>query len=293
MAKFSPTDAAFAGFRFARQRPATLLIWSAYLMVVVAVALLALFDLGGDSMTNLVTASQTGSFDVAQFTKLSDDLLPASFFCLLLMVVFGAVLSTAILRVYCQPGAHPWGGLKFGGDELRLLGASVMVLAALFLADSLLGLVAGVAGTAGIPAAPILLLGFLLVLALQVRLSLATVVSMTEKRISLARSWLLTGKHFWSLLGAYVLLIAITLVMLVLIAIVFGALMALVAMAGGGGNPVAMLMTHDFQGLNPIMVGLYTLMNLAQIWVGLMFMVGALAIGVEAWRAFKVDVPAP
>ena len=38
MAKFSPTEAVFAGFRFAKARPATILIWSAYLLVVTAVA---------------------------------------------------------------------------------------------------------------------------------------------------------------------------------------------------------------------------------------------------------------
>ena len=45
MAKFSPTDAVFAGFRFARERPATILIWAAYLLVAIAVTSIAMFDI--------------------------------------------------------------------------------------------------------------------------------------------------------------------------------------------------------------------------------------------------------
>jgi hypothetical protein len=151
MAKFSPTEAVFAGFRFVRERPATLLIWSAFLLVVLALALVAMFDLGGDQMTALVQASQAVPFDPALITKLSQDIFPASAFALLLTVVFGSVLVTAILRVRLESATHPWGGLRFGGDELRVLGANVMVILAVFLAETLVGMAADLGARVGVP----------------------------------------------------------------------------------------------------------------------------------------------
>jgi hypothetical protein len=287
MTKFSPTEAVFAGFRFARERPATLLIWSGYLLVVMAVAVLALFDLGGDQMTALITASQTGSLDPVLVSKISQNILPASSFCLLLMVVFGSVLVTAILRLYLEPGAHPWGGLRFGGDELRVLGANALVILAVFWCELVLALAADLAARAGIPGPLVMVLGFLLILALQVRLSLTPAIAMAEKRISLRRSWALTGQGFWRLLGAYVLMFAIGLVILVLIIIVFSAVMTAIVMAGGAGNPVSMLMTQNFQGLNPVMIAVYVLMNLAEVWLCLLMLAVSLGVNVAAYRAFK------
>jgi hypothetical protein len=290
MAKFLPTEAVFAGFRFVRERPAALMIWSAFLLVVIAVAVLAMFDLGGDQMTAMMTASQTTPIDPAQISKLSEAVLPASSFAFLLVVVFGSVLMTAILRVQLEPGVHPWGGLRFGGDELRLLGANLAVLLALFFAELGLGLVAGLVSNVGLRT-PIMLVGFLLILALQARLSLTAVVAMVEKRIALRRSWTLTGKGFWRLLGAYVLLWAIAIVILFLIVILFGALTAAVAMAGGGANPLALMMANNYGGLNSVVVGLYVLMNLAQVWLTMVVLAVSLVINVAAYRAFVLDAP--
>jgi hypothetical protein len=292
MAKFSPTDAVFEGFRFALKRPATLLIWSGYLLAVVAVAVLALFNLGGDQMTALIAASQTNTFDMAQISKLSENILPASSFCLLLFVVFGSVLVTAILRCHLEPSPHTWGGLRFGGDELRVLGANLLVILAVFWGETVVGLAADLSAMAGIPSAVVMLVGFLLIVGLQVRLSLVPVVAMTEKRLSLRGAWTLTGQGFWRLLGAYVLLFAISLVLLVLIVIVFSALMTAIIMAGGGRNPVAMLMAQDFQGLNPATIGVYVLMNLAEVWLSLLVLAASLGINVAAYRAFKEAAPA-
>jgi hypothetical protein len=251
---------------------------------------LAMFDLGGDQMTALMTASQTTPIDPGQISKLSQAVLPASSFAFLLVVVFGSVLMTAILRVQLEPGVHPWGGLRFGGDELRLLGANLTVLLTLFFAELGLGLVAGLAGSVGVRA-PIMIVGFLLISALQVRLSLTPVVSMVEKRIAPRRSWALTGQGFWRLLGAYVLLIAIGVVLLFLIVILFGALTAAVVMAGGGSNPLALMMANNYGGLNSLVVGLYVLMNLAQVWLTMVIMAVSLVINVRAYRAFAMDMP--
>src|SRR5215469_10416727 len=98
MARFSPTDAVFAGFRFVRERPATLLVWAAYQLVATVVASVAMLGIGGDSLTALGIAVRASNPDPQQLLKLIDEVLPATLFGGLVMLVFGAVLSTAILR---------------------------------------------------------------------------------------------------------------------------------------------------------------------------------------------------
>jgi hypothetical protein len=288
MVRFSPTDAVFAGFRFARERPATLLIWAAYLLVALAVTSIAMVDIGGDSLTALALAAQGASPDPAQLRKLMDQAAPAVLFGGLLMIVFGAVLSTAMLRVRLTPGPHSWGGMRLGGGELRLLGAKVLVLAAAFLVAFLTAVIAVALEGVGVPALVTLVLGAVLLQApLMIRLSLAGVVSQIEERLNPARSFQLTRPLFWRLLGAYVLLGALMLVILVLVTIIFTALVGATTLgAGGNVEQVAMAaMQGRFDGLNPLVTGVYVLSNLAQVWVMVVFQAAFLSIAADAYEA--------
>ncbi|HEY4031832.1 MAG TPA: hypothetical protein VGM25_15920 [Caulobacteraceae bacterium] len=286
MARFSPADSVFAGFRFARERPATLLVWAAYLLAATAVTSVAMLGIGGDSLAALNIAARGASPDPQQLMKLMDDVLPATMFGALLMLVFGAVLSTAILRVRMTPGPHTWGGLKLGGGELRLLGSKVLVFAATVLALGPIAVVAALLQLAGVPAPVGLALGMLLLLApLMIRLSLAGVVSQAEGRLSPVRSFLLTKPLFWRLLGAFVLLGAIMLVILVLVAIVFTALIGATTLGGGSNmDQIAMAaMQGRFDSLNPLVAGLTILSNLAQVWVLVVFQAVFLSVAVDAY----------
>jgi hypothetical protein len=288
MARFSPTDAVFAGFRFARERPATLLVWAAYLLVVIAVTSIAMVDIGGESLTALQIAARARNPDPQQLVKLMDDAAPAVLFGVLLMIVFGAVLSTAVLRVRLTPGPHPWGGLRLGGGELRLLAAKLLVLAAAFLTDVAITALAVALEGVGVPGLGVMAAGVLLLLVpLMIRLSLAGVVSQAEGRVSPLRSFQLTKPLFWRLLGAYVLLAAIMLVIMVLLAIIFTALIGATALgAGGNMDQVAMAaMQGRFDNLNPLVAGLYILSNLAQVWVIVVFQVVFLSVSVDAYDA--------
>ena len=290
MAKFSPTEAVFAGFRFARERPAAILVWSAFLMVVLAVVSIAMFDLGGDSMTSLVIASQAEKPDPQQLMKLMQDVAPATLFASLLMIVFGAVLSTAILRVQLNRGPHPWAGLRLGGDELRMLGAMALVVLVVVFLELLIGTASGLLATVGVPPAVTLIPGLVLILAVQVRLSLVGVISQVEHRIDLLRSVRLTGRPFWPLLGAYVLLLAITLVILFLLTIVFAALMGAATLATGGGvNQLALMLAGKFSEMNPLLMVVYVASNLAQVWLAVVFLTVWLGIGVETYRTVSKD----
>ena len=78
MARFLPTDAVFSGFRFVKQRPAMVLIWAAYLMVLMALASVAMFSIGGDALTSLMIAAQGSNPDPAKLVKLMQQVAPAS-----------------------------------------------------------------------------------------------------------------------------------------------------------------------------------------------------------------------
>lgn len=290
MVRFSPTDAVFAGFRFIKERPATILVWAAYLLVVLGVASLAMFDLGGDALTSLVIATQGDKPDPNQLIKLMEQVAPASLFAELLITVFGAVLATAMLRVRLTPGPHAWGGLKLGGDELRMLGATLLVMIGVFCLSMAVGILSDVVGSFGGPVLIPFVLGLLLVLAVQVRLSLVGVVAQAEGRISLPRSIQLTKGMFWRLLGAYVLLAAITLVILFLLAVIFTALVGAAAMATGGGvNQMALALQGRFADINPLLAGIYIVSNLAQVWVIVVFLGVFQSVAVDAYKHALVE----
>ncbi|MGZ3275600.1 MAG: hypothetical protein ACXU82_13155 [Caulobacteraceae bacterium] len=288
MARFSPTDAVFAGFRFARERPAALLVWAGYLLVVIAVASVAMVDIGGDSLRALGIAARGANPDPQQLIKLTSDALPATMFAFLLTVVFGAILSAAILRVRMSPGPHPWGGLRLGGEELRLLGAKLLVLAAAFVVEVVISVFAAALEGVGVPALATMTAGLVLLMApLMIRLSLAGVVSQAEGRLNPARSFQLTGPLFWRLLGAYVLLGAIMLVVLVLVTIIFTALIGAAALGGGGDmDQMAMaLLQGRFADLNPLVVTIYVVWSLVRVWVAVVTTVVFLSISVAAYDA--------
>ena len=290
MVRFSPTEAVFAGFRFVKERPATVLIWAAYLLVLLAVASVAMFDLGGEALTALVIASQGSNPDPNQLIKLMEQVAPASLFAELLVTIFGAVLATAILRVRLQPGPHPWGGLRLGGDELRVLAGTLLVMVCVFCLSMTMGVLADLGAAFGVPPLIPFALGFLLVLAVQVRLSLVGVICQAEGRVSLPRSIHLTKGMFWRLTGAYVLVGAITLVILFLLAVIFAALVGAAAMATGGGvNQVALAMEGRFADINPLLAGLYILSNLAQVWVIVVFLGVFLSTATEAYKSALVE----
>jgi hypothetical protein len=286
MVRFLPIDAVFAGFRFVRERPATLLVWAAYLLVVLAVALVAMFDIGGDALTSLAIAVRGSNPDPNQLSKLAQQVAPASLFADLLITIFGAVLATAILRVRLSPGPHPWGGLKLGGDELRMLGATLLVMVCLFGLSMAAGAAADLLALVGVPPIVPMVLGLLLALAVQVRLSLVGVIAQAEGRISLTRSILLTKDLFWRLFGAYVFLAAITLVILFLLVVIFATLLEAAAMATGGGvNQAALALQGRFTEVNPLLAALSILSNLAQVWVIVVFLAVFLSIAVDAYKA--------
>ena len=289
MEKFSPTEAVFAGFRFARQRPAVLLIWSAYYLVVLAVTLFAVLDLGGDKVAALQAMAQSSTIDMAKLQALADDLTPAFGFASLLLLVFGAVLRTAILRVYMAKEPQAWAGLRLGGEELRVLGAYASMMAilagALVVAMGVSAAVEMVSQAAGLP---VLALGVLAAVALMVRLSLLPTVAYAERKVSPQRSWLLTRGVFWRLVAAFVLLFAVAAVIWMVLTLLFMALMGAAATATGGSiGEVGLAIRRQYEGLHPVLIVLDVLLNLLQVWLSVVYLTVGLGIGLHAWRVMS------
>lgn len=237
MATFSPTDAAFEGFRITRDKPAALAIWAIASLaagVVMALAMIAFF---GPVLMEL----QDPPDDPERAMELTRQLAP--FYALMapLGLVIMSVWAAAVYRVVLRPQDRGLGYMKLGGDELRLaLLAVIYVLLAMgffFAVVLVVGVLAGVAAAVAGPFGAVVgvLLGlavFPLFVWVSVRLSLAGPMTFAERRLRVFASWRLTKGHFWPLLGAY----ALSLVMMFLIAALGLVLYAVIAVVLTGGN---------------------------------------------------------
>ena len=242
---FSATDCAFEGFRLTRRAPVAVLLWA----VAYAVFFGLLFLLVGP---HFVTIMSLISQLEGQTEPSIEDMQPLMqaygvivAWAAPLGLLFSAVISTAIARSVIRPEDRKFGYMRLGKDELRVLGASLIValimFAVTFVGFMLVSLVAALA-----VAAPALWLAVVLlslaVLAvaiwLSVRLSLVVPATFAEGRIAVKAAFAMTDKKvFWPLLGMAV----IAWVMAMLVGLLGSAVAApLSLMVGGAERMVGM-----------------------------------------------------
>lgn len=127
------------------------------------------------------------------------------------------IVQTAIYRVMLRPEKSGFLQLHIGRDELRVLGAVLLVVLAAFPlllgAGLVVALVGRVSGALATLAAGVLLLGAYVVL---LRFSLTPVIAFAEGRIDIVAAWRRTRGQGWRLVGMGVLLFSVV----VLIAVV-------------------------------------------------------------------------
>lgn len=219
---FSPTEAAFEGFRLTREKPLIVVWWTVIYLAVNLVVMALATSLLGSSMTDILAMSANPmAADPAAFEAIGPKLLLFEAAALPMLLVMSAVLAAAAYRAVFQPGeSSRFGYLKLGADELRLallyvmltfiiIGAMMLVSIVVGVLLSIITAVAGggaggaVAGGLAMAAAVTAMLGALAYFG--VRLSLAGPATFVEKKLILRPAWAMTRGHFWPLLGAYFL----------------------------------------------------------------------------------------
>ena len=261
MTKFSASDMALTGFGVVSKRP-TVLIWWIALHLLFMGSITALFvTVGGPVLTQMMALQAQGTpadpQTQAQIFALFGQIAPLYLLMFPLTLVFYAVLFAAMNRAVLRPAKSAFGYLRLGVDEWRqfvlMLWAVVVSIAVefvLILAVVILAIVVpllfGVvmkATTASTNASmpPVLgsiaIIGTMLVayIYLMTRFSLASAMTFDTGKVSLLRSWRLTGGRFWSMFGTYVLATILSIVISLLGLVVMIVCAMLVGGVGGLG----------------------------------------------------------
>ncbi|MDG2529396.1 hypothetical protein [Caulobacter endophyticus] len=236
MKTFSATDAAISGFGLVREHPKAVGVWVLISTIVSAVVALITVGLFGPQLEAFANLSQnSASPDPAETLRLMSGLAPAMFCSLIYSIAFYSVLMAAIYRATLRPADSRQAYLRFGADELRQAGVSILLVLLFFAAylgivlllAILIGVLSAISKPLGGLAAVLLVpagLGALLYFA--VRLSLANVLTFAKGKIDIFGSMALTKGRFWPMFGAY-------LVATILAVVVYLLLFLIVTLLGG------------------------------------------------------------
>lgn len=217
------------GFRLVRTRIAAVAIWALlYLAINIAVLYFS-----RPFMTNMMTLQAARSGGVPPAAMF--DGMGAMFGIYLVMLLGLLVLYTAALRAAMRPAESAFAYLRIGMDELRMLAVAFILLVGFFILYFLLVMIATlIGGLVGfiardaivvVPVVIVLTVAVICVLVLlQVRFSLAFALTLLRGKIVIGESWTLTKGRFWTLFGAY----------FVLLLIVFASAMPIFAITTGG-----------------------------------------------------------
>ncbi|HET9640636.1 MAG TPA: hypothetical protein VFP12_15665 [Allosphingosinicella sp.] len=199
------------GFRLIREHPGAVAVWALlYLVVTVGMTFIMRPVFGG--------ALDGGRPAAADLSAMMGVILLFQLFSMLLLVALLAASQRAVL----DPERQGFAFLRFGLDELRLIGLTIVFAIVFYVgmivAIILMTLVTGLAVVAGgpvvaIPLAVIEMLAmFGVVIWLQVRLSLAFPLTLMRDRIVIGEAWRLTRSRFWTLFLAYLVISLLLLV---------------------------------------------------------------------------------
>jgi hypothetical protein len=216
MPNFSPTDAAFEGFRFTRERPGAVAAWAgATLGFNLCSALLGAL-IGGSAMVDFKNLAQAQPFDMGAFAALLPRLLPALAVTVLINMAGSAMVYPSAVRSFM--GHDRSVTFKVGEDERRilliLLGYGLVYFVISAITGLCFGFLENIAGAFSDAAARFLaflapVASFALPTLVIVRLSLAPVIAVDRKRIRWKESWVSTKGHFWPLTGSLLLSIGL------------------------------------------------------------------------------------
>ncbi len=210
-----PIDFAFEGFRIIRQSPAVIPFWGVVALAGYLANTAIMQAMAGTALQDLEAASR--GHDMAVMMAALTRLLPAYGVLIPLSIVINAFLTCAVFRAVAGK-TGPFGGLRFGLDEVRQFGVAILfflIMLGLYLVCILAGSVAGgiltVALSAISPALGTLAMALSVGAVIAVffwfgaRLSLAPAQSFAEGRINMFGSWKLTEGNSLALVIGYII----------------------------------------------------------------------------------------
>jgi len=203
------------GFRLLRERPLSVLIWGAIYMALTVASSLVLM--------RPMMAAQAGA-------AVPGTMPSAAMFAFLIpfylgIILLSVVLYAAALRAALRPEEGGFASIRFGLDELRLIGL-ILLLIVISIATLIVGMIAAViagmifavlgqvtgSGVAsiGVILAVVAVYGFAIFV--QIRLSPAVPLTILRRKIVIGEAWALSRGRFWVLFGGYFVLGLIMLV---------------------------------------------------------------------------------
>lgn len=194
--RFSPSDAAVEGFQILPRHWRAVVGWAGFQIVAIVALCVLLFVLLFAVVPFAASRDAAGSLG----SMAGAVLLGLGGLGIELIILCG------LFRLLLRPEEPAFLHLRIGRDELRVLGASLLIV---LIAVPLLILSALVVAAAGRTSTLVAILAAVLVLtadyALLLRLGLTPVIAFAERRINPAESWRRTRGQTWSLLGMAIL----------------------------------------------------------------------------------------
>ena len=245
MGNLSASDLAFTGFRIVRERPKVVATWAVLRFLLIIGLGLFMVTTGGPALAQFQALAHQTPPNPAASVALFRSLAPTYAVAMLVSLVVEPVLLAAMNRVVLRPEPVGFAYLRFGSDELLQFILLVLVFLlvvgiyiGLIIAGVAIGLVVGFTAKAALPVIiPLVMVGvFAAGIYLAVRLSLASAITFDTGRVSLFRSWALTRGRFWTLLGTYLLTVALLLVLAMMAMVV---IVPIVFVAAGGFSGLA------------------------------------------------------
>jgi len=262
MPNFSPTDAAFVGFRFVKERPSAVAAWSAVSLVFNLLSAFAGLVLGGQALRTF--QAMAGKVDDLQ--TVFQLLLPAApaLIAIAVITLAGmALVYSSALRLFVGKEDHV--SFRIGEDERRVA-LTIIAFTLVYFAVTVvvligLGLIANISDAfstflGGFFAWVTPLALFAATTFVIVRLSLTPIIAVDRKRISLKESWVSTRGHFWPLAGSLALSIGLFVVMAFLALMIVAALNHAISIGTGGVVPRDLLVRDqaDDSSIFPLIV---------------------------------------